>query len=83
MTLKIASSQYYVARCFRSLQRGANCPTIQVPSFMEGFVSTGCAFLRETARSEREGELRGLLQLMVHQEPIAIVPIAVPKAVGV
>ena len=52
---------------------GVNYPTIWVSLLMEGFfATTGCAFPRETTRSEREREARGLLQLMGASKPIAI-----------
>ena len=51
---------------------------------MAGLFATRCAFPPETTRSERERELRGLLQLMAYQNPSPLtvpVPIAVPMAV--
>ena len=52
--------------------RDANYPTVWVSLFAEGCFATGCAFLRETTRSERERELRGPLQLIGNQNRIAI-----------
>ena len=58
---------------------GANCPTIWVSLCLEGF-ATGCVLLLDTTCSERETELRGLLQIMAHPNPS---PLTVPVPITV
>lgn len=50
---------------------GANYLPVWVSMFKVGLFSTGCSFQRRTTRPERERELRGLLQLMVHPNQFA------------